>query len=222
MKGKPQKAAARAKRPAAQDEILKAIEALSDADTERLEQFAQNRIYRIGRGAVGRNYEDLLHDAMIRLLEGFRHWYPDEGVTFVQCLMGVIRSLSSGWAGHRKRNLDSPEYAALESEKSIRNNEGQLTSPFETIRDKEANVEEGAIDAEAERARLADCKALAEAITADFAEDEPASLVLMGFEDGMDGPTIRSTFDMTEPQFRTVTRRIQRRARKIMEDFYGK
>jgi hypothetical protein len=57
---------------------------------------------------------------------------------------------------------------------------------------------------------------------ADFADDEPATYVLMGFEDGLDGPTIRATLNMTEPQFRTVTRRIQRRAKKIMEEFYGR
>lgn len=135
---------------------------------------------------------------------------------------GCIRSLSSAWAGHRKRNLDRPEYAALETEKSTRSYEGKLTSPFETHRDIALNVEERAIDAAAEAARLADCKAITDAIVADFADDESASLVLMAFEEGMDGSTIRSTFDMTEPQFRTVTRRIQRRSQKIMKDFYGK
>jgi hypothetical protein len=38
----------------------------------------------------------------------------------------------------------------------------------------------------------------------------------------MDGPAIRSALNMTEPQFRTVTRRIQRRAKKIMEAYYAR
>jgi hypothetical protein len=218
MKGKPgMKRVAPATRPATTDEILVAIQALSDADSEKLEQFAINRIHRIGRAASGRTHEDLFNEAIGRLIAGPRHWYPDEGISFVICLLGAIRSISSAWAGHRKRNSDSPDYAGLESELSVVGEEGRR-SPFEVVKDASLNVEEWAIEA----AEMSERKALADAIVADFADDEPASYVLMGFEDGLDGPTIRETLNMTEPQFRTVTRRIQRRAKKIMEEFYGR
>jgi len=205
-------------RPATPEEILRAVDALSDADNQRLEQYAINRIHRIGRAASGRTHEDLLHDAVVRLITGPRHWYPDDGVSFVVCLLGVIRSLSSAWAGHRKRNADSPDYAGLESELSVTGEEGKRVSPFEVVKNASLNVEESTI----EGAQIAESKALADAIMAAFSEDEPATYVLIGFEDGLDGPAIRATLNMTEPQFRTVTRRIQRRAKKIMEEFYGR
>jgi hypothetical protein len=151
-------------------------------------------------------------------MTGPRHWYPDDGVSFLVCLLGVIRSLSSAWAGHRKRNSDSPEYAGLESELAVIGEEGKRVSPLEVVKSASPNIEESAIEA----AEMSESKALADAIMADFADDEPATYVLMGFEDGLDGPTIRATLNMTEPQFRTVTRRIQRRAKKTMEEFYGR
>jgi hypothetical protein len=219
MKGKPGlKLVAPAARPATPEEILRAVDALSDADNERLDQYAINRIHRIGRAASGRTHEDLLHDAVVRLMDGPRHWYPDDGVSFLVCLLGVIRSLSSAWAGHRKRNSESPEYAGLESELAVIGEEGKRVSPLEVVKSASPNFEESAIEA----AEMSESKVLADAIMADFADDEPATYVLMGFEDGLDGPTIRATLNMTEPQFRTVTRRIQRRAKKIMEEFYGR
>lgn len=223
MKGRPRpERAAPQPRAASPEEILRAIESLSDADNERLEQYAINRIHRIGRAAAGRNHQELLHEALVSLLEGPRHWFPDNGVSFPVCLMGVLRSLSSAWAGHRKRNPGSPRYAGLESELSIRKDEGRLVSPFEVVRNESFNYEEAAIEAENENARQADAKAIVDAIMADFADDEPATLVLLCMDDEMDGPAIQSALNITETQFRTITRRIQRRTKKIMEAFYAR
>ena len=220
MRDQPQarKPAPATKRPATSEEVVRAIELLSAADTERIEQYAINRIHRIGRAAAGRDHHDLLQDAMIRLLHGPRHWYPDEGVGIVECLLGVVRSISSAWAGHRKRNADSPRYAGLESELSIKNDEGRMVSPFEVVKNPAVNAEQAAIQAD----ELGESKALVDAIFESFADDETATYVLMGLEDGMDGPAIWSSLNLSEPQYRTVTRRIQRRAKKIMDEFYGR
>jgi hypothetical protein len=65
MKGKPKVVNAEApKRAATSDEVLRAIDVLSDAENERIEQFAINRIHRIGRAAAGRDHEDLLQDGV--------------------------------------------------------------------------------------------------------------------------------------------------------------
>lgn len=219
MKGKPKVVKAEApKRPATSDEVLRAIDSLSDADNERIEQYAINRIHRIGRAAAGRDHQDLMQDAVLRLINGPRHWYPDDGLPFAECLIGAIRSLASAWAGHRKRNADSPLYAGLDSELSLKNDEGHLTSPFEVIGNGAPSAEEVAIRAE----ESAESKRLADAIVESFADDEPATYVLMGLEDELSGPEIRAALNMTEPQYRTVTRRIQRRAQKIMDELYGR
>jgi hypothetical protein len=224
MKGKlgaKQKSAAQ--RAATTEEILQAIEKLTDADTVRLDQFARYRILRIGRrAAAGRTYEDLFQESVSRLLTGPRHWYPDEGVTFVKCLEEIIRSVSSAWAGLRHRNADSPEYAALESDLMYRNDESKLVSPFEKLRSGTQNAEQIKIELEEDAATQETAKAIRDTIMNHFENDEPAMLVLMCMEDGKKGPEIQAELNMTEPQYRTVTRRIQRNAKRIREEFYGR
>jgi hypothetical protein len=44
----------------------------------------------------------------------------------------------------------------------------------------------------------------------------------MGFQDGMSGPEIRAAFEFSEKEFRTTTRRIQRGAKKTMDEHNGK
>src|SRR5438045_4062723 len=98
-------------RTATADEVLRAIDALTEADFLRLNEEARCRIIRIGRRAAnGRTQDDLLQEAVTRLLDGRRTWYP-ENVAFVSYLMGVIKSVASAWARHRKRNREAPEYA---------------------------------------------------------------------------------------------------------------
>jgi len=98
-------------RAATSAEIIRAMESLTDEDSERLEQVAINRIVRIGRRAAnGRTDEDLLQEAMTRTLERQRHWYPGN-VAFVPYLVGVVWSIASEWAGHRDQRRNSPTWS---------------------------------------------------------------------------------------------------------------
>jgi len=222
MKPKPTPAPApRKSEPATPGEIDQAIKALTREDTERIEQSAKNRIYRIGLAANGRDHEALIQEAFIRILDRKRHWYKDR-VSFTQCLIGAIWSIASEWAGHRERNKDQPEYALLESDLTRTDNEGKLISPFDGLRDKSLNAEQALIETTVSAEREAENRALVEKIEAAFAEDEKASILIMGFQDGMDGPAIRAEFGMSEKEFRTTTRRIQRHVRKIMEQHHGR
>src|SRR5580704_7492227 len=126
MKVKPtQPQAARKPQPATRGEIDQAIEALTPADTERIDQSARNRIYAIGRAANGRSHDDLTQEAFARILDGTRHWYKDNGVGFSDWLVGAIYSIASEWAGHRKRNKKQPDYALLESVLSKTDDDGK-------------------------------------------------------------------------------------------------
>lgn len=100
--------------------------------------------------------------------------------------------------------------------------EGKTTSPFDKLRSPVLNVEEEQIEADMTAEREAESKALADKIEATFADDERATIVLMGFQDGMDGPAISKEFNFSEKEFRTTTRRIQRAAKKIMDEHHGK
>ena len=207
--------------PAAPGEIKQAIEALTLEDTERIEQASVNRIHRIGRAANGRDSEELMQEAFTRILDGTRHWYKDR-VSFTQCLIGAIWSIASEWAGHRKRNSDSPEYASLESDLTRTDDEGNSISPFDKLRDPALSAEQELIEASASAQREAQNKALVEEIEKAFADDEKASILIMGFQDGMDGPAIRADFGISEKEFRTTMRRIQRRVRKLMERHHAR
>ena len=199
---------------ATQAEIVAAMESITDEDSERLEQVAINRITRIGRKAAnGRSHEDLIQEAMKRTLARTRIWYPAR-VPFVEHLLGAIRSIASAWAGHRKRNPESPEYAAVESQITKEDDEGNLISPFAALGDSRPTIEEAIVDAETE----AEQEALLKAVKEHFGDDENASLVLMAWEEGMDGPAIQRDFGFSETTYRSTVRRIKRNAKKIMED----
>jgi len=193
-------------------EISQAIEELTEEDSERLEQTAINRICRIGRlAAHNRTHEDLIQEAMCRILDGTRQWRP-ENVKFVPFLLGVIWSISSEWASHHERNPDSPEYAAIESQITKVDDEGNSHSPFEAIASTQPDVEDEIVRAELESEQ----KALLQQIEAHFSKDENASYVLMGWSDGMDGPAIRELFGLDETAYRTIVRRIRRYSQKII------
>lgn len=201
-------------RSASHAEIIQAMEALTDEDSERLEQVAINRLTRVGRKAAnGRTHEDLLQEAMARTLEGQRHWYPEK-VKFVPYLIGVIWSISSEWAGHRKRNPTSPDYAALESQLTSEDGEGNTLSPFDDVKARDPNVEDQVVEAEtlAERHRLVD------AIQQYFAQDEDGTSVLLGWQEGMDGPAIQKEFGFSDTKYRTIVRRLKRNSVKIMKE----
>jgi len=199
---------------ATQAEIIAAMESITDEDSERLDQAAINRIIRIGRKAAnGRSHEDLLQEVMERTLERRRIWYPGQ-VAFVPFLVGVVWSIASEWAGHRERNPRSPEYAAVESQITRENEEGNPVSPFAEVGDARPTVEEEMIDAATEAEQVALLKAVKE----HFADDENASLVLMAWEEGMDGPTIQKDLGFSDTTYRSTVRRIRRNAKKIMED----
>ena len=222
MKGKTAVKASPLPKPrmATPEEISRAIDELGLADLLRLNRYAINRISCIGpHAASGRTEDDLLQTAVERLMDGTRHWFPGKA-GIVSCLIGAIRSIASAWAAFRRRNADSPEYAILEAELIKEGEDGEVLSPFDVLSTENAspNVEEQAIQAEIEAER----KALADEIEASCADDDSASMVLLGWQSNMDGPAIKNEFGWTETEYRTTVKRIQRRAHQIAERHYGR
>src|SRR5437763_7081265 len=97
-------------RAATREEVVAAVEALTRHEYLRLEQYARWRIRGIGRAARGRDWEELLREAISATYEGSRHWNK-ESVDFPGHLIGVMRSISSHW-----RDQFNPDEAFLESE----------------------------------------------------------------------------------------------------------
>jgi hypothetical protein len=205
-------------RQAVSQQIAHEIDVLSKHESVRLMAYAQNRISRIGpHAANGRMADDLLHEAVTRLLDGTRNWNP-ENVDIAKCLIGTMRSIASAWAAHRKRNAGRPEYAALESGSGNAGEPEHCRSPLDMVKAAGLNVEEMAIEKEIEAER----KALADEISASCIGDRTASMVIVRFESGMDGPAIQEDLGWTPSEYRTTVRRIQRRANKIAENRHGR
>lgn len=205
--------------PATTADIRHAVEALTHEDTERIRQSAQNRICWIGPYAAnGRTAQDLVDEAYLRILEGRRKW--DEGrVTFTLYIIGVIRSIASEWAGYHQRKKDKnlPEFARLESQLSRVDDDGREISAFDQVADTRPSVEQALIRAE----REAEAKVLVKEIEAKFANDDKASVVILGIEDGMDGPAIRAAFEMSEQDYKAAVRRLRYGVNKVMEKRNG-
>jgi hypothetical protein len=75
-------------------EIDRAIKTLTSSDLLRLQRFAKFRVRGLGRAASGRDWEDLLGEALYRTLKGTddtqngRHW--NRKVPFVQHVSGEL------------------------------------------------------------------------------------------------------------------------------------
>jgi CheY-like chemotaxis protein len=82
-------------------EVDRAIKTLTSSELLRLQQFAKFRVRGLGRAARGRNWEDLLEEALYRTLVGAedaatgRHW--NKKVPFGQHLRWAISSIANVW-----------------------------------------------------------------------------------------------------------------------------
>ena len=201
--------------PATAADIEQALKVLTLEDSERIRQYAANRVQRIGRAANGRSQDDLMQEALFRMLDGRRAW--DRRISFTQTFMGIIRSIASEWAGHRKRNDGLPEYAHLEADLTKTSDEGKDVSPFDGLAEPNPTAEDALIQTAVASEREAENKALVQEIEAAFASDDKAGILILGFEDGMDGPSTRAAFGISEQEFKTTMRRLRYGVNKIME-----
>lgn len=195
------------------DQIRAAIESLTEADFERLDEFAKNRVRRLGPKAARITAGELLNEAVISILDGTRRWNPEK-VDLPGLLIGAMRSITSNWA----RKYDPDEGLVLESDLKRPGSDGEAgTTVFDTAESKEPNPEQVLLASELSREQL-----LVERIEQIFTDDPDANWVLECWADGMDGPAIKQLLDWTETQLNTTVRRIRRKikAKGITGDMY--
>jgi DNA-directed RNA polymerase specialized sigma24 family protein len=90
--------------------LIAAINALTKEDFSKLHVCAVALFYRIRHLAPDRNPNDLLNEAMVRSLDGVRHWKPDK-VEFIRYLIGCMSSIVDHW---RKQYLKLPPFAPFD------------------------------------------------------------------------------------------------------------
>lgn len=180
--------------PAQRLEIARAIEALSGADSARLESFARFRMRALGGWARGQDWRDLMNKALTDTLEGVRSWTPDH-VSLVGHLLGAMRSISTGWR-NRLEQADVLE-TELEPPGEKPSGQGVLGHRLTTEAQQEQQVYA--------RERL---RGIEKAIQDD---DELLDLVDC-LRQGFSGPETRELMDWSELQYRAAVKRLRRRA----------
>ena len=178
-------------------EVDRAIKTLTSADLLRLRQFAKLLVQGIGRAARGRDWEDLLEEALYRTLIGARdtqngrHW--NRKVPFVQHLAGAIKSIASVW---KRQFRENDTY--LVSELAMCDAEGQEHSPID-------NVPSSCVPADRRLIEKSD----EERMFALLGDDVGARQVLRGIIDGLKKSDIKLAYGLDEKKYLAATRRIR-------------
>jgi DNA-directed RNA polymerase specialized sigma24 family protein len=180
------------------DEISEAIESLTDVQLLKLEKYARWRIRGLGQANDGRDYEDLMQEAITSTLTGPRQW--NKSVSFERHFIGAMRSISSHW-----REQFDPDSPQLESEVIRISQEGKETNLF---------LNALSTDPPAERALIA--RQDIEEIEKHFVEDREALDVIGGWRSEMTGPEIQEVLGISKTAYETIARRVRRNAPVIL------
>lgn len=175
-------------------EVLAAIESLRPAELLRLKTYARFRMRALGGDAQGRNYEDLMSEALTATLAGTRRWNK-EAVDLVGHLCGVIRSVSSHWAEHLAAGSEIPwpEFAP----------EGGGSMPLDLPSPQPDVVRQ--MSAAEEVKRIRDW----------FAGDPKVTAVLDAFDRGLRGPDIKELLGLTQTEYETIMKRLRRGVERL-------
>ena len=180
-------------RTATTEECAKALRQLGAANWRRLDEMARLR-------ALGlKHFEgrDLLHDAIVRMLEGKRKWPLD--VPLVVFLRETMRSIASDlW----RRQQDSVEISETDTRSYQEDGDGVIAMTADTSIDLEAKV-----GAEQIFAQIKDL----------FKDDKQVLAVIAGKINGKSPGEIQQETEMSATQYATTQRRIRRRLIKFSE-----
>lgn len=164
-------------------EVIEALDALAPEDLIRLRQLAKLR----ASSLVVMDWEDLLSEAVRRVLEGSRHWPRD--VPFLAFMAQTMRSIASE---------ERREALITIAEADLGWDEGQ-TSPMSDLSSTDIDP-----------AREVEARQVLSAIEALFEDDQPALAVLHGFALGLSPEEIQLENGLTQTQYASTQRRIRR------------
>jgi len=178
-------------------EVDRAIKGLTSSELLQLQLFAKFRIRGLGRAARGRDWEDLLEEALYRTLIGAedtqngRHW--NRRVSFVQHLKGAILSIASVW----KRQFKE-ESTYLMSELLFHDAEGQDYSLIDNVASSSSPADQRLIEKNEE-----------DRVLGLFNDDSEALQLLRGLMDGLRKTEIMSRYGLEEKEYAAALRRIR-------------
>ena len=180
---------------ASKQEVLDGLRGLGDADLRRLEWMARLRSI----GLHGIEWQDLLHEAIARTLDGTRQW-PKE-VSIIVFLRETMRSIASD---HWRRESRSPVLMESQLRDTSDDVEGSV---LETVADPVASPERDAAVSEAlSQIKLA------------FSGDPKALRVIVGMAMGKSPREIQEEGQMDARQYASTQRRIRRTLARLFPD----
>jgi hypothetical protein len=183
------------------DSLRRAIEGLTVADRAKLKAFSASQARRVRLYVPSLGEYDLLQEAVVSLLEDKRSWNPDQ-VGFVGMLMGAMRSIASNLS---QKGKDASSLPILEFEPTVRTQAGEQLSILELAADSEQNPETALLKSE-----LPTEEQLVSEIERLFEHDTVASLILDGWKNGMKGPEIAASLEISKKEYDAAVRRIRR------------
>jgi len=166
------------------DEAADALRGLSRADMARLRQIARIR----SSGMAWLDWEDLLHDAVDRVLDGSRKWPKD--VPFIAFLREVMRSIASE---HWRRQVHGP--VRSEADLGAGGAEVDIAAYPNEAPDPEREV-------------LA--RQCLDRVFELFDSDHEATAILTGLSHGASPAEIQRSAGLTETAYATAQRRVRR------------
>ena len=175
------------------EECAEALRQLSDADLQRLRKLG--RLRALGLKSV--DGRDLLHEAIVRMLEGKRPWPRD--VPLIAFLLETMRSIASD---HWRRQ----EAAVVVPESEAHANLERGVSAVAIAVDKSTDPEASATAADA-LARIEEM----------FKGDDDALAVIDGMVSGNSPGEIQKENTMNETRYATTKRRIRRGLNRFSE-----
>ena len=190
------------------DEVMAALGRLSTADHVRLRDYARGRALMAGRAADG-DWEDLVADAVDRLLDGRRAW--KKSVPLVQTIIGIMRSITSNdWIAPFERE---GKYVLRDADLPLTDEDDELAT--ETAAGNAPTGEEVLLAHEADAPYVVAAAALRE----HFAGKQQTIDVIDAIGMELTGPEIKELLSLSQTEFETIMKSIRRAARKLFGSF---
>jgi DNA-directed RNA polymerase specialized sigma24 family protein len=177
---------------ASREDGAEALSSLTEADLVRLKRFAQYR----SAGLSQLDWQDLLHEAIDRLLSGRRRW--PRSVPFVLFMQQTIRSLAHD---HWRRRVEGPTLtvADLDAAQHL---------AFESAPDLTTPAPDRAIEARDSLREVYDL----------FSDDPLVLAVLNGFAENLAPAEIMSRTSLTTTAFASARRKIRRTVERAIAE----